>query len=40
MSFTIKYEGQNRMPFLDEQVIREDKTFATSVYRKPDFSGT
>ena len=40
MSFTIEYEGQNRMSFLDEQVIRVNKKFATSVYRKPDFSGT
>ena len=27
------------MSFLDEKIIREDKTFTTSVYRKPTFSG-
>ena len=27
------------MSFLDVQIIREDKTFTTSVYRKPTFSG-
>ena len=37
MSFTI--EKQNRMSFLDVQIIHEDKTFATSVYREPTFSG-
>ena len=39
MSFTIESEKQNRMSFLDVQIIREDKTFTTSVYRKPTFSG-
>ena len=27
MSFTIESEKQNRMPFLDIQIIREDKRF-------------
>ena len=27
------------MFFLDIEIIREDKTFTTSVYRKPTFSG-
>ena len=27
------------MSFLDVQIIREDKTFTTSVYRKTTFSG-
>ena len=27
------------MSFLDVQISREDKTFTTSVYRKPTFSG-
>ena len=27
------------MSYLDIEIIREDKTFATSVYRKPIFSG-
>ena len=39
MSFTIEIKKQNRMSFLEVQVIREDKTFATSVYRKPTFIG-
>ena len=39
MSFTIESENQNRMSFLDVQISREDKTFTTSVYRKPTFSG-
>ena len=37
--FTIKSEKQNRMSFLDIAIICEDKTFTTSVYRKPTFSG-
>ena len=39
LSFTIEREKQNRMSFLDIAIIREDKTFTTSVYRKPTFSG-
>ena len=39
MSFTIEREKQNRMSFLDIAIIREDKTFTTSVYRKPTLSG-
>ena len=39
MSFTIENEKQNRMSFLDLQIIREYKTFTTSVYRTPSFSG-
>ena len=39
MSFTIEREKQNRMSFLDIAIIREDKTFTTSVYCKPIFSG-
>ena len=38
MSFTIESEKQNRMSFLDAQIICEDKTFTTSVYHKPTFS--
>ena len=30
--FTIEMGKQNRMSFLDVQIIREDKTFTTSVY--------
>ena len=39
MSFTIEREKQNRMSFLDIAIICEDKTFTTSVYRKPTSSG-
>ena len=39
MSFTIEREKQNRMSFPDITIICEDKTFTTSVYRKPTFSG-
>ena len=39
MSFTIEHEKQNRMSFLDIAIIREDKTYTTSVYRNPTLSG-
>ena len=39
MLFTIENEKQNRMSFLDVQIICEDRTFTTSVYRKPTFNG-
>ena len=39
MSFAIENEKQNRMFFLNAQVIREDETLSTSVYCKPTFSG-
>ena len=39
MSFTIENEKDNRMSFLDFNVIREKDKFTTSVYRKPPFSG-
>ena len=39
MYLTNKREKQNRMYFLDIAIIRENKTFTTSVYRKPTFSG-
>ena len=38
MSFTIEREKQNRMPFVDIEIIREDKLFNSSVYCKPTFS--
>ena len=40
MSFRTENEKQNRMSFLDVQIIHEDKTFTNSVYRKTSFSGT
>ena len=39
MSFTMESKKQNRMPFLNVPIIREDKTFTSSVYCKPTFSG-
>ena len=39
MSLAIENEKQNRMFILDVQIIREDKTFTTSVYHKPTVSG-
>ena len=39
MSFKNENEKQRRMYFLNVQIICEDKTFTTSVYPKPTFSG-
>ena len=39
MSFTSETEINNMLPFLDVKVIRDNKSFITSVYRKPTFSG-
>ena len=39
MSFAIEREKPNKMSSLDVKIIREDKTFTTSVSRKPTFSG-
>ena len=39
MSLIIEREKQNRMSFLDIVIIHENKTFTTSAYRKPTFSG-
>ena len=39
MSFIIETEQNNKISFLDVNVIREQGKFITSVYRKPTFSG-
>ena len=39
MSFTYEVENNDKLPFLDILVIREDKEFTTNIYRKPTFSG-
>ena len=39
MSFTIENEKDNRMSFLNVNIIREQGKFTTSVYHKPIFSG-
>ena len=38
MLFKIKIEKQNRMSFLDVQIVRENKIFTTSGYCKTTFS--
>ena len=39
MKLTFEKDWNNFFNFLDVKVIREDKVFTTSVYRKPSFSG-
>ena len=39
ISLTIENEKDNRISFLDVNIIREKDKFTTSVYRKPTFSG-
>ena len=39
ISFAIENVKDNRMSFLDVNIIREKDNFTTSVYRKPTFSG-
>ena len=38
ISLTIENEKDNKMSFLDVNIIREKDKFATSFYRKPTFS--
>ena len=35
----LKVKSKTRVSFLDVQIIPEDETFITYVYRKPTFSG-
>ena len=37
MSFTIESEKENRMSFLDVQMIPEDKTFTTFAYTRDQY---
>ena len=39
MSFSMETEKENKLSFLDVEVIREQGNFTTTVYRKPTFSG-
>ena len=39
ISLTMENDKDNRMSFLDVNIIREKDKFSTSVYRKPTFSG-
>ena len=37
--FTMESEEDNKLPFLDVLVIREEKEFSSTIYRKPTFTG-
>ena len=39
MSFSMETEKENKLSFLDVQVIRKKGKFTTTVYRKPTFGG-
>ena len=39
MSFSMETEKENKLSFLDVEVIHEQGKFTTTVYRKPTFSG-
>ena len=39
MSFTYEVENDDKLPFLDILVTREENKYTTNIYRKPTFSG-
>ena len=39
MTFSMEAEKENKLSFLDVEVIREQGKFTTTIYRKPFFSG-
>ena len=39
MSFSMETEKENKLSFLDVEIIREQGKFTTTIYRKPTFSG-
>ena len=39
MSFSMEAEKENKLSFLDIEIIREQGIFTSTVYRKPGFSG-
>ena len=39
IKFTIEYESENKLPFLDILVFRDNDTFNTTVFRKKTFTG-
>ena len=39
MSFSMETEKQNKLSFLDVEVIGEQGKFTTTIYQKPTFSG-
>ena len=38
MSFSMETEKENKLSFLDVEIIREQGKFTTTIYRKPTFS--
>ena len=38
MSFSMETEKENKWPFFDVEIIREQYKFTTTIYRKPSFS--
>ena len=39
MSFAMETEKENKLSFIDVEVIRKQGKFTTTIYRKPTFSG-
>ena len=39
MSFSMEKERENKLSFLDVEIIREQDKFTTTDYQKPTFSG-
>ena len=39
MSFSMETEKENKLSFLDVEIIREQDKLTTTFYRKPTFSG-
>ena len=39
MSFSMETEKENKLSYLDVEIIREQGKFTTTVYRKSTFSG-
>ena len=39
IKFTIEYENDNKLPFLDVLVVRENERFNTTIFRKKTFTG-
>ena len=39
MSFSMETEKENKLSFLDVDIIREEGKFTTTIYWKPTFSG-
>ena len=37
MSFSMKTEKDNKLPFLEVEIIRKQAKFTTTIYQKPTF---